>query len=866
MSVGLGWFIALLGCVVASTWVRRWFTIQSGEAAFSDLLPYEFVTEDGGAVVLRNGALMGLLEMQPPNGAVMEDSELAHHRTAVEKALAELADGCCFHFEVQRAPSRGGWSEERDPRWPRVLRWTSEERRQRLDGKVFASSFLLWFTWQPPAGMMGIWRRMLFQGRSIRGLGEESPEGRFDGLMARLEHGLSSSLHPERKRGEKLLFYLRRSVMMDWDQRVEIPEQGQLASLFGATFRAGHEPALDRDEVLVASFQMWPKETYLGIAEMLHEAPFPGRFVVRFVPFDEAAGQEASGRRQGAFRQARINPREWVRPVRSTKERTSVEEEEQLAFESLGARELMLEMAKVGRESLSSDRRLGLLSVLFISKGSREELEERLQFLRRACDEVGIAMADETVGATEGYLGSLPGEWTRFVRRSLLSSAHVVNLIAATAPPRGSRLSTHTMLPEGAQALASVLIHGTKSVAHLNLHHGGRGHTMIFGPSGSGKSVALGFLGSQWLERYWSFGARVLVFDYDKSQRLFVGALEGRYTNVSPKTDGFRLQPLRHLDDAEEALWAEDWLLGVLALAQGGEPTSDQRQMISDAVSMLKPEEPARRTLSKFVDFLGSEELRKQYRIFLKDGPLGELLDGGGEEGLGLGEGRIDAFDLTAVSGLDWRLAGPIVTYLLRWVERAFSEAGPTLFVIDEAWHTLAHPVWREKLKRWLVTVRKRNVAVVMATQSPQQVLELEGGAELLQMLRQQCATTIVCPDASAGGDGQTAYEAIGLNEQERTMIADPRQMKLPGSYYVRGGGGERMVIDFNLSQMELAFLSGPRGMDSEMIGKEVAQLEEEHGKSWPGEWLHRHFPRLEHREVEKAEVFGEQFQAAAGG
>src|SRR3546814_10349446 len=59
----------------------------------------------------------------------------------------------------------------------------------------------------------------------------------------------------------------------------------------------------------------------------------------------------------------------------------------------------------------------------------------------------------------------------------------------------------------------------------------------------------------------------------------------------------------------------------------------------------------------------------------------------------------------------------PVLTYLFHRLEERF-DGRPTLLVLDEAWLFLDNPMFAGRIRDWLKTLRKKNVAVVFATQS----------------------------------------------------------------------------------------------------------------------------------------------------
>lgn len=63
------------------------------------------------------------------------------------------------------------------------------------------------------------------------------------------------------------------------------------------------------------------------------------------------------------------------------------------------------------------------------------------------------------------------------------------------------------------------------------------------------------------------------------------------------------------------------------------------------------------------------------------------------------------------------KAAAPALLHLFDRLEERF-DGRPTLLVLDEAWLFLDSPLFASRIREWLKTLRKKNVAVVFATQS----------------------------------------------------------------------------------------------------------------------------------------------------
>lgn len=168
----------------------------------------------------------------------------------------------------------------------------------------------------------------------------------------------------------------------------------------------------------------------------------------------------------------------------------------------------------------------------------------------------------------EAWLGSLPGEPYADVRRPLVSTLNLADLLPVSAVWAGPTSDPRLQGPPLAVARTS-----GSTPFRLALHVGDVGHAMVVGPTGSGKSALLAFLALQWF-RYPE--GRVVVFDKGRSARAAALAVGGRWHPLQPG-GAFTLQPLARIEDDGERAWASEWLADAVRLA-GLEPTPRIRE------------------------------------------------------------------------------------------------------------------------------------------------------------------------------------------------------------------------------------------------------------------------------------------------
>jgi type IV secretory pathway VirB4 component len=156
--------------------------------------------------------------------------------------------------------------------------------------------------------------------------------------------------------------------------------------------------------------------------------------------------------------------------------------------------------------------------VIVLMGERRTELAEQARAIARQIRGLGFAARVETVNTMEVWLGSLPGHRHPNVRRPLIHSLNLADLGPWTAKWPGLPANPSPMFPPASPPLLHAATTGATPY-RLNLHVGDVGHTLIFGPTGAGKSVLLAKLAVQFL-RY----PRAQVFVFDKGQSIYAMA------------------------------------------------------------------------------------------------------------------------------------------------------------------------------------------------------------------------------------------------------------------------------------------------------------------------------------------------------
>jgi type IV secretion system protein VirB4 len=329
--------------------------------------------------------------------------------------------------------------------------------------------------------------------------------------------------------------------------------------------------------------------------------------------------------------------------------------------------------------------------------------------VERVINGLGFTTMAETFNAVEAWLSSLPGQAYANVRKPLLHSLNLAHLMPFSAVWSGPERDFHLK----ASPLMCVSTQGRTPFRLVN-HVGDVGHQMIIGPTGAGKSVLLNMMALQF-RRYRE--SQVFIFDKGGSFLAATIATGGGYYELGKEERGLVFQPLAEVDQESERLWAAEWVNGLL-MNEHVAISPSVKQTVWEALTALAQMPLEQRTLTGFSALMQNTELRTALSNYTLNGPFGHLLDADHEQKI---EGVWQCYELESLMGMPSIIA-PVLSYLFHRLERHF-KGQPTLLILDEAWLFLDHPMFAEKIRDWLKTLRKQNVSVIFATQSVEDAL-----------------------------------------------------------------------------------------------------------------------------------------------
>lgn len=757
-------------------------------ASLADHLPWAALVSPG-VVLNKDGSFTTAFSFRGPDLESSTEDELMAVRARLNNALKRLGTGWCLHMEARRRVAAAYPQSDFDME----TAWLVDAERRDLFQSAepaFETDYRLALTWLPPADEARRAERWLFDGLGRAGQDWRQALATF-GREADATFDLLAEALPE-------IAPLDDSALLTWlhacvspDEHPVLPPETPVfldALLADAALAGGLAPRLGDQWLKTVSVRGLPSATRPGLLDGLGALPFAYRWTARWIGLDKVDAEREIVKLRKRWFAKRKGVGALLREAITREEQPLIDTDAASKSEECDG---VLEM--LGAEACA----FGYLTLtVTVLDPTEEGATAKARAIEAALNAQGLTARVEDLNAVEAWLGSLPSEPYADVRRPLVSTLNLADLLPVSAvwagPPGDACL--------GGPPLAVARTAGSTPF-RLVLHVGDVGHAMVVGPTGAGKSVLLSFLALQWF-RYPN--ARVVFFDKGRSARATTLAAGGRWRALEPGT-GFSLQPLAGIDRQEERAWAAEWIAETVRQA-GLEPTPAVREEIWAALAALAEAPAEQRTLTVFCALVQNRAVAAGLEALTLKGPHGAMLDGAGES---LTPSRFDTFELEALMATP-SAVGPVLAALFHHLEQSF-DGRPTLLVLDEAWLFLGETAFAAKIREWLKTLRKKRVAVVFATQSLDDVAASSIAAALIE----SCPTQVFLPNPRALEPASAdLYRGFGLNRRQLELIAFAAPKR---AYYWRQPHGRRL-FDLRLTGVGLALCGAGSPEDQSLI------------------------------------------------
>jgi type IV secretion system protein VirB4 len=379
-------------------------------------------------------------------------------------------------------------------------------------------------------------------------------------------------------------------------------------------------------------------------------------------------------------------------------------------------------------------------------------------------------LLEETYNLLNAWLAVIPGNAAHNLRRLAVLETNIADLSFLFTLETGDRISAH--LQRNALAVFETR-HQTPFF--FNLHVDDVGHTLVLGATGSGKSFLLNFLITQ-AEQY---TPRTVIFDLGHSYRKLATLFQGSYLQVGLHQRDVRINPFALSPTPENLHFLHAFVRVLIEGADAYRLADAEDRELYEAIENLYVLEADQRRLFTLSNLL-PRALAARLRKWVEGGRYADLFDHIEDT---LDVQRFQVFDFEESRAYP-EVLEPLLFYVLHRVHHQITvsaQAGQlTLCVMDEAWRFIQHDRLRGYVQEALKTWRKRNAAMLLATQS----IDDFASADLLRTVIESCPTKLLLANSSLDRAQYADLFHLNAMELDRLTELTPRRqllLKRPG-------------------------------------------------------------------------------------
>ncbi|KRG72072.1 VirB4 family type IV secretion/conjugal transfer ATPase [Pseudoxanthomonas dokdonensis] len=474
---------------------------------------------------------------------------------------------------------------------------------------------------------------------------------------------------------------------------------------------------------------------------------------------------------------------------------------------------------------------------LAVYADSQAQLAHNLATARAELSNAGFVSAKEDLAVVSAFYAQLPGNWRHRTRLANVSSLNFLGLSPLHNFATGKRQNN----PWGDCITTLQTTNGQPYYFNFHVSDPGQdslgekaiGNTLVIGKSGTGKTALINFLLSQ--AQKLQPEPTIFFFDKDRGAEIFVRACGGHYLSLeNGEPTGFN--PFQCENNESNVQFLADL---VKILAGKSSYTAREDEQIFVAVEGMLDTPPHLRSmtnLQKSLPNMGDDGLYARLRKWTSGNSLGWVFDNP-KDLIDLSQANIIGFDYTEIID-NPEVRVPVIHYLLHRLEELI-DGRRLIYVMDEFWKILdGEGGLKEFAKNKQKTIRKQNGLGIFATQSPEDALQSDIAAALVE----QTATMILLPNPSASRDDY--MNGLKLTEAEYNVV---KNLDERSRCFMVKQGHASSVCQLNLRGLDDALAVVSASTDNiailhEVLDKAARQQEIDIEQLQPEQWLEQFY------------------------
>lgn len=513
---------------------------------------------------------------------------------------------------------------------------------------------------------------------------------------------------------------------------------------------------LDDYQTKVLTLKEPPAQTFAGILEALYT--IPSEFIVcsEWRRLDNASMRRDIRARRRHFHHAKTSIVNYIS--------SDTRPEDMLVDDSAAATVAQLGAALTEMEVSGHFFGNFSLSIILFDRDPHR-LRRSVGTAIKVIGEHDGSLHEESYNLLNAWLAVFPGNSSYNLRRLPLLETNYADISFLFTLSTGSERSEQLQ-----SEYLAVFETKHRTPYYYNLHYQDIGHTLILGATGTGKSFLTNFI----LTHAQKYNPYTLVFDIGSGYRKLTHLLNGAYLQIGLNNPGCVINPFCLAPEPDNLHFLAAFVRVLIQSGGQYQTTMQDDRAIAEAVESIYQIEPALRRLCTLSNLL-PRGLSQYLSRWIGTGPYAAVFDNV-EDTLSFADWQVVDFESMTEYPL---VLEALLFYVLhrahRWIYDSTSSSRLKLVLLDEAGTLVIDETIRRYILQALRTWRKKNAAVILATQSTEDF----NTSTLLRTVVESCATKMLL--ANPGLDAESYRDLFNLNHAETALVANliPRRQVL---------------------------------------------------------------------------------------
>lgn len=773
---------------------------------------------DKETIMLKYGGMAKVIEVW--NNDLDYKDDLEFELKQFNRAFMEIPDGFTIHYETQRLPVRADF-EKISNMSPLPTKFSQAMRNKNFaskDSVFYITRHFITVSYVPQNKSEQLLDKILSSKDSQSNRESyievvEKELRNFNNTMESFLYLLSQCIRKYKVlSGSDLLAYLYNTVNpLEPFKNIKMPPLNFHLDDYLSISQMSHDGdhlKMNDYYMKVVTVNTYPSHTLPRVFDSLENLKFPLRICYRYIAMDKEESIKIANKYKD-YHYAKRNSflANLVKVINGGGNSTSPNNMEYDGDKTRIRKSLEAEKAK--DEIVENKLAYGYYTFcVIIFDKNLDIVNKKVEEIKRIIKQHEFIANEDRFNTIDSFYGAIPGNIASNIRKVPISTKVLSYLFPTSSICQGDKYISHFN-----NSRAILTTSSDSQIFYFNNYMGDLGHSIITGMSGSGKSVLLSTMALNFLKYEMKITkkdgsveivpSQVFFFDKDSSSRVLTKTSGGKFYDIGGEVLSF--QPLRNIHDDREKEFCNEWIKSLIRQEDPSLLNVETSDLLWEAINQLAAEDVKDRTITNLIKFVQNDKLKNALKQYSMDGMYGKYFDNDNDV---LEQGRITTFEMGKIMDKKNVLL-PTLDYLFHKIETEMIVDGrPSMIILDECWLFLKEDRFASKIEEWLRVLRKKNTAVIFATQSIEDIVD----SPISHVIKNNCQTKIFLPNRYAKDETfKKIYKGFNLSD----MALEVLSTAIPKRHYLyvktpldvnNNVLADIRLFELNLSDIELAY------------------------------------------------------------